>query len=257
VLCYPNNPTGGSYNISELKRLARVAKRFRVVLLSDEIYGELHHKGEHDSIAHFYPEGTIISSGLSKWCGAGGWRLGTFVFPPSLRWLLDAMAVVASETFTATSAPIQFAAVQAFQGGLRIENYLSHSRRILRTLAERLSADLRQAGLSLVQPDGAFYLMVDFEPHRHGLSERGITTSEQLCARLIEDTGVAILPGSVFGRPLSELTARLAYVDFDGAEALTASAEIASDQALTPHFLERRCPRVVRGVERMCEWVAG
>lgn len=58
ILCYPNNPTGGSYRSNELKRLARVAERYRVVLLSDEIYGELHHKGEHDSIARFYPEGT-------------------------------------------------------------------------------------------------------------------------------------------------------------------------------------------------------
>ena len=51
-------------------------------MLSDEIYGELHHKGQHVSIARFYPEGTIVSGGLSKWCGAGGWRLGPRVkFP--------------------------------------------------------------------------------------------------------------------------------------------------------------------------------
>jgi aspartate aminotransferase len=254
ILCYPNNPTGGSYRTSELKRLAKVAERYRVVLLSDEIYGELHHAGEHDSIARFYPEGTIISSGLSKWCGAGGWRLGTFTFPASLRWLLDAMAVVASETFTATSAPIQYAAVRAFQGGLRIENYLSHSRRILRTLAGRLVTDMRKAGLAVATPDGAFYVLVDFGPHREKLASRGITTSEQLCAQLIEDTGVAILPGSVFGRPPAELTARLAYVDFDGAEALTASAEIPTDQPLSDHFLERHCARILRGIERLCEW---
>jgi aspartate aminotransferase len=74
-------------------------------LLSDEIYGELIFDGKHLSIAKFYPEGTIISSGLSKWCGAGGWRLGTFTFPSSLSWLLEAMASMASETFTSTSAP--------------------------------------------------------------------------------------------------------------------------------------------------------
>ena len=71
-------------------------------------------------MAEFYPEGTIISSGLSKWCGAGGWRLGTFTFPDSLAWLEQSVAVVASESFTSTSAPIQYAAVRAFEGGEEI-----------------------------------------------------------------------------------------------------------------------------------------
>lgn len=56
-----------------------------MVLLSDGIYGELDYTGRHLSIARYCPEGTIISGGLSKWCGAGRWLLGTFVFPPSLR----------------------------------------------------------------------------------------------------------------------------------------------------------------------------
>ncbi len=68
-----------------------MARRYRIILVSDEIYGEIHHRGQHVSVARYYPEGTVISSGLSKWCGAGGWRLGTFVFPKGLYWLLDAM----------------------------------------------------------------------------------------------------------------------------------------------------------------------
>ena len=107
VMNSPNNPTGQAYD-----RHA-VARKYRVIVLSDEIYAEIHHEGDHLSIAEFYHEGTIISSGLSKWCGAGGWRLGTFTFPDHLTWLLEAMAVVVSETHTATSAPIQFAAVTA------------------------------------------------------------------------------------------------------------------------------------------------
>ena len=122
---------------------------FKVILLSDEIYGELHHQGNHLSIAQFYPEGTIISSGLSKWCGAGGWRLGTFTFPGGLRWLLDAMAAVASETFTSTSAPIQYAAVCAFKGGSEISRYLFHCRRILRALGGVCAANLRSAGIDV------------------------------------------------------------------------------------------------------------
>lgn len=48
---------------------------------------ELHHQDRHISVARFYPEGTIISNGLSKWRGAGGWRLGMFTFPKELHWL--------------------------------------------------------------------------------------------------------------------------------------------------------------------------
>ena len=72
MLNYPNNHTGRTDSADRLRRLASVARRYRVVLLSDEIYGELNHAGTHVSIAEFYPEGTIISTGLSKWCGAGG-----------------------------------------------------------------------------------------------------------------------------------------------------------------------------------------
>lgn len=139
VLNYPANPSGTSYGPAELEAIADVAQRYRLVLLSDEIYGELHTEGGHVSITHYYPEGTIISSGLSKWCGAGGWRLGTFTFPAPLDWLRDALASVASETYTAVCAPVQYAAVTAFQGGVAIERYLWHARRILKRLGCRLA----------------------------------------------------------------------------------------------------------------------
>ena len=75
VLNYPDNPTGATYTSAELEAITEVVRRYRVLVLSDEIYGRLHYQGEHVSIARYYPEGTVISSGLSKWCGAGGWRL--------------------------------------------------------------------------------------------------------------------------------------------------------------------------------------
>jgi aspartate aminotransferase len=256
VLNYPSNPTGGTYRLEELKDLARVARQNRVVLLSDEIYGELHFKGRHVSVARFYPEGTIVSGGLSKWCGAGGWRLGTFLFPPSLRWLLDAMAAVASETYTSTSAPIQYAAVRAFQGGLGIERYLHHSRRVLRALGRRCAEMLRSAGATLVPPRGAFYLFADATPFAESLRRRRVVSSEDLCERLLEDTGVAVLPGSAFGRPAEELTARLALVDFDGAEALAAAERLPDGTGLHEgDFLSRHCGGVLEAVGLMGDWV--
>ena len=199
-------------------------------MLSDEIYGELNFEGNHVSIAKFYPEGTIISSGLSKWCGAGGWRLGTFTFPSSLSWLLDAMASVASETFTSTSAPIQYAAVCAFSGGISIERYLWNSRKILKSLGLLIHKKLAAAGISTPKPEGGFYLFCNFKKHATKLKKRGITTSNDLVQKLLEETGVALLPGSVFGRPEEELTTRLAYVDFDGARGIGGSRNSAASQ---------------------------
>ncbi len=251
VLNYPSNPTGGTYTLEELERLAKVARQHRVVLLSDEIYGELHHRGEHVSISRFYPEGTIVSSGLSKWCGAGGWRLGTFIFPSQMRWLLDAMAAVASETYTSTCAPVQYAAVRAFVGGEEIERYLMGARRVLQALGGWAALRLRRAGIACSQPHGGFYLFPDFSGCKERLAAEGIVTGRQLCEQMLNATGVAMLPGSEFGRPEHELTCRLAYVDFHGAEALRETSE---DRPIDEATLRRLCPRVLDAVARVCAW---
>jgi aspartate aminotransferase len=255
ILNYPNNPSGTTYRETELQALAEVARRYKVILLSDEIYGEVRFDGQHKSIARYYPEGTIISSGLSKWCGAGGWRLGTFTFPSSLRWLLDAVSVVASETYTSTSAPIQHAAVRAFEGGIEIERYLWNSRRILGELASEVTSRLRASGLDIPQPEGGFYVFPSFEQHKEKLHNMGINTSVELCERLLEETGVAILPGSEFGRPLEELTARLAFVDFDGARALVSAETVPLEEDLPQDFIKLHCNKVIAAIDRICDWI--
>lgn len=254
ILNYPGNPDGDTYSVDELERLAAVARRHEIILLSDEIYGQLHHRGEHVSVARFYPEGTIISSGLSKWCGAGGWRLGTFTFPESLDWLLEAMSVVASETYTSVCAPVQHAAVRAFAGGVRIERYLWHARRILAALGAACVALLRTAGIRVHMPTGGFYLFLDFSPLADRLAARNIHGGRALCSRLLEERGVAILPGADFERPADELTARLAYVNFDGAQALAASETIPLDAPLPESFVEQWCGATIGAVRLIADW---
>ncbi len=253
VLNYPCNPTGLTLDAERLAGIAEVAQRHGILVLSDEIYGELHHDGDHVSIARFYPEGTILSAGLSKWCGAGGWRLGSFLFPPGLHWLRDAVTIAASETYTSVSAPIQHASVIAYQPNPQFEDYLLRSRRVLKALGIWAAATLRSAGGHCLAPEGGFYLLPDFSPLREALSARGITDATQLCSQLLEDTGVAVLPGTDFGRPADELSIRLAYVDFDGGQALE-SAGPGTD--LDYAWLRAHCPRVVQGIERMADWVS-
>ncbi|MBN96224.1 MAG: aspartate aminotransferase [Deltaproteobacteria bacterium] len=252
LLNYPNNPTGNTYSGDELESLARVAREHNVVVLADEIYGHVHHEGAHRSIAEYYPEGTILSGGLSKWCGAGGWRLGTFTFPQSLHWLRDAMASVASETFTSTSAPIQYAAVRAFEGGPEIDSYLRLSRQILTAVGARFTAALQACGAQVVRTLGGFYSFPDFSPLREQLSARGIDSNAVLAQRALDEVGVAFLGGTCFGRPSDELTARLAYVNFDGAEALRQAADLQGE----PGALPSACDETVEAVELLADWVA-
>jgi aspartate aminotransferase len=255
LLNYPGNPEGGEYAVADLEAIAEIARRFEMIILSDEIYGQLNYEGNHVSIARFYPERTIISSGLSKWCGAGGWRLGTFTFPPELEWLMEAMASVASETYTSVSAPIQYAAVRAFKGGLAVERYLWHARRILAALGGWCCTRLCEAGVRIHPPQGAFYLFLDFTPLADKLAARGIRDSTTLCERLLEGTGAAVLPGLVFERPAQELTARLAYVNFDGSKALAASETIPLDENVPESFIHTHCTGVTVAIEKIVEWL--
>lgn len=255
ILNYPSNPTGQTYDEDHLKELAEVARKYKVVLISDEIYGRTHHEGKHISIARYYPEGTILSSGLSKWCGAGGWRLGTFSFPGNLRWLKEAMCIVASETYTATSAPIQYAAISAFNGGADIDEYLFHSRKVLKILGNKITDKLKDLHVDVLTPKGAFYLYPDFSYYSDKLKKAGIKTSVELCNRLLHDIRVAILPGYDFGNTPDALLTRIAYVDFDGRKALKSASTEYKDKELDIAFVKNNAPRLVVAFNKLESWL--
>ncbi len=251
ILNYPNNPTGYSYTKEELQEIAKVARKYKIIVVADEIYGLLNHNRNHHSIAPFYPEGTILSGGLSKWCGAGGWRLGTFSFPRTLSWLAESIAVAASETFTSTSAPIQFAAVVAFEPSDEIEDYLIRAALILKTLGLACNAVLNKTGIGNMDPEGGFYLFPDFSLFTEKLAAKGINGSIQLAEALLEEAGVALLPGTEFGRPVTEMTLRLSYVNFDGAAAL----EAAKTEKVDPAFVEKYCPDTMESMHAIKDWM--
>jgi aspartate aminotransferase len=248
VLNDPGNPTGTTYGEARLAALAEVAERHRILVLADEIYGDLHHGGRHVSMARFHPEGTLVTSGLSKWCGAGGWRLGCLLVPDALAGLRDAVAIAASETFSSASAPIQYAAVSAYRESAEIATALGAQRRLLAALGAWCGERLRAAGARVCDAEGGFYLFPDFGPFADRLAARGIATGAELARRLLADDGVATLPGSAFGRPAAELTLRLAYVDFDGAAVLRAAAE----RSIGEPFLKEHCGRVLEAITRIC-----
>jgi aspartate aminotransferase len=122
-------------------------------------------------------------------------------------------------------------------------------------LGDRCSKILNDAGIRVIPPVGAFYLFLDFTQHTNILAKRGIKDSRTLCTRLLHECGVAILPGVSFERPASELTARLAYVNFDGAKTMAASETIPIDEKLPEDFINNKFEQTITGTEKIIEWV--
>lgn len=254
LLNYYNNPTGTEAMVDNLERIAEVAKRHGVIIVSDEIYDRLTFTDSYCSIAQLYPEGTIISGGLSKWAGAGGWRLGTFIFPKQLKEIQKACAVLASETYSCVAAPIQYAAIAAYEKRTEMTKFIAKSTKILKIISSYCTMKLRQAGIRVNPAAGAFYLFIDFEKQRQKLLKKGIKTSPELMAAILSEAGVALLPGTAFGMPPESLTARLAYVNFNGAHALEKLPEYV-EYDNDREFMMEIAPKVVKGIDALVQWV--
>lgn len=255
ILNYPNNPIGNTYDAEQLKSLAAIARKYNIIVMSDEIYGELNHEGKHVSIAQFYPEGTIITGGLSKWAGAGGWRFGTAVFPKELQDLQKVVQTIASETYSSTASPIQYAAVEAYKQNPDLETYRINSRRILKTIGNYVHQRLHEMHITTPKPEGGFYFFINFEHYRSLLLPKGIKTSTELSEVVLNEANVAMLPGVDFGRKPSELVFRIAYVDFDGEQALNAVNEYYQNKDLDIDFIHKYAPKIIGAMDSLENWL--
>ena len=240
ILNSPNNPSGSV--CKNLKQLAKIAKKNKVLVLSDEIYTDLTFNGSYDSISKYYPEGTLISGGLSKWCGAGGWRLGFIAVPDKLKKFLKSLKTLASESYSTVNTPLQYAAVEAYSGDY--ENYKNKTRKILEGVGNYAYNNLKSNKILLTPPEGAFYLMPEFLGTK-------FKNSNYLCEKILEDTGVALLPGSDFGFKPKKMIARLSYTDFDGENFLNS---LEDDSNLTDGMVEKFAPNVVEGIKKLSNW---
>ena len=236
----PNNPSG---QICEnLEEISEITKKYNLLILSDEIYSELSFNDNYKSISSFCPEKTIISTGLSKWCGAGGWRLGYFIVPETLKVIKNTLNILASETFSAVSAPIQYAAIQAYEGDHK--NYLKSSREILRAVGNYVYDNLRSNKILINKPQGGFYLMPEFINAK-------FESSSEMCDNILKKTGVALLPGSDFGFDKKRMLARLSFTDFDGKHFME---EYDKDNNLNNKLIENLAPKMAEGVDKLKKW---
>ena len=236
----PNNPSGQI--CSNLKEISTIAKKYNILILSDEIYSELSFDENFRSISQFYPEKTIISTGLSKWCGAGGWRLGYFIIPEALKELRDSLKVLASETFTSVSAPIQYAAIAAYSNNH--DEYINNSRSILKAVGEYVYENLKSNKININKPQGGFYLMPEF------LIEK-FSTAEEMCKNILEETGVVLLPGSDFGLSKERMLARLSFTDFNGHEFML---NVKKNKKIDLNQLSKFAPKIVEGTKKLKTW---
>ena len=236
----PNNPSG---QICEnLDEIATVANKNNLIILSDEIYSELSFDTGFKSISNFCPEKTIISTGLSKWCGAGGWRLGYFIIPDSLKEIKNKLKVLASETFSSVSAPIQYAAISAYQNDH--SSYIRNSSNILKNVGEYVYENLKSNNVIISKPKGGFYLMPEFV-------NKNFSTSSEMCKTILRDTGVALLPGSDFGCSEKKMLARLSFTDFDGSSFMN---DIKKNKNIDLKSINNFAPKIIEGTKKLREW---
>ena len=236
----PNNPSGQI--CKNLDEISKIVNKYNLIILSDEIYSELTFENSFMSISNFCPEKTIISTGLSKWCGAGGWRLGYFLIPDKLVEIKNMINVLASETFSAVSAPIQYAAIKAYENDH--SNYINKSRNILSAVGNYVYENLKSNKVLINKPQGGFYLMPEF-------LNKVFNSSSEMCDSILNDTGVALLPGSDFGFAKTQMLARLSFTDFDGQEFMD---KIEDNQKIDNDHIAKFAPKVVEGVDKLKRW---
>ena len=240
IINSPNNPSGAVCN--NLKEIAAVAKKYKIIVLSDEIYTDLIFNKEYESISKYYPELTCISGGLSKWCGAGGWRLGFFAVPTKLSNFLSSLKTLASESYSTVNTPAQFAAVEAYSGDYN--NYKLKVKGILSSVGNYVYKNLQSNKILISPPQGAFYLMPEFPNTKY-------KNSSKLCEAILNETGVAMLPASDFGFKPKRMLTRLSYTDFDGTKFFK---NVSNYNSISDHMIEKYAPNVVAGAKALSNW---
>lgn len=184
----PGNPTGTVYSDEVQREIAELAVRHDLIVLSDEIYARIIYGGEYRSMLS-YPgmeDRTLILDGFSKSFAMTGWRLGYTTAPAHI---VPALAMLAVNSYTCVAEFSQYGAIEA------LKDSTGATKRMVAEFAKRRDqfvSDLnRVPGFRCQGPRGAFYAWVD-------ISETGMT-AEELCRIMLEEAGVAAIPGAAFG----------------------------------------------------------
>lgn len=202
ILCSPSNPTGSCYNKTDLEGLAEVLRKYpQVVVISDEIYEYIVFEGKHVSILNVAPDlkdRTVVVNGFSKGFAMTGWRLGYLAAEESI---VKAVSKIQSQETSAPSTISQAAGTAAYNGSLEeVEAMRVEFKKRRDFMVESLNAI---NGVSCFTPGGAFYVFPDISSVLGSKTPAGtvLETSTDLCMYLLDEYGLAVVPGDAFGEP--------------------------------------------------------
>ena len=187
ILPYPNNPTGAIMERSDLEAVAEVIKKHDLLVLSDEIYGELTYKEKHVSIASLpeMKERTIYINGFSKAYAMTGWRLGYACGPAEI---IQQMTKIHQFAIMCAPTTSQYAAIDALKNG---DEDIATMREAYNERRRYLMHEFKEMGLPCFEPFGAFYMFPC-------IKEFGMT-SDEFATRFLKEEKVAVVPGTAFG----------------------------------------------------------
>ena len=253
ILNNPHNPTGLLYNKSELEAIADVCRDQNITVISDEIYAQTTYEFEKFvSMGKIYPEGTFVTNGLSKSHAAGGYRLGYVIFPQHAVDLKGQFKKILATEYTAVSTPIQHAAVAGFEISKEMDEYFDVTRNIHQLMGEYTFDALSSIeGVKTTKPEATFYLLADFNALADDLIKAKITTSQKLSESLIvHPYHTAIVGGDSLVLERTDFSARIAYVDYDGAQVyqnyLENKPQTHSERI---EFVRTNAPKIVAGID--------
>jgi aspartate aminotransferase len=211
MLCSPSNPTGSIYSVEELAQLADVLKKYPdVYIISDEIYEYINFVGEHASIASDaeIKDRVIIINGVSKGYAMTGWRIGYIAAPKEIA---AACNKLQGQMTSGACSVAQMAALEAIGNPNSTSKDMIDTFKRRRDMVYNLINDI--PGWKVNLPKGAFYFLPDISWY-FGKSVNGVTfnSAMDLCMYILENAGVAIVPGEAFGVPS---TVRLSYAASD------------------------------------------
>lgn len=198
VLNSPSNPTGMIYTEDELRKIAEIAVKNNIYVVSDEIYEHLIYDGEHVSIASFnekIKELTIIINGVSKTYAMTGWRIG---YTASDAKIAKAMSNLQSHATSNPNSIAQYATVAALDGPV---DDIMMMKKAFKERRDYMVGRMNEIdGISASMPQGAFYVMMNITKLK-GREFGGvkINTSDDFAMALLEEEKVAVVPGSGFG----------------------------------------------------------
>ncbi|QUH29678.1 aminotransferase class I/II-fold pyridoxal phosphate-dependent enzyme [Vallitalea guaymasensis] len=187
VLSFPNNPTGAIMDKEDLQKIAEVAIKHDLIVLSDEIYAELTYGEKHVSIASLdgMKDRTIVINGFSKAYSMTGWRMGYAVGPKEI---IGPMTKIHQYGIMCAPTTSQYAAIEAVKNS---DSDVEEMRKAYNGRRKVMIEGFRSMGLECFEPLGAFYLFPSIK--RTGL------TSEEFANRLLMEEKVAVVPGTAFG----------------------------------------------------------